>query len=88
MRRLKSPHKYLVARFLLDSVNTGLLEVKWKNVIVLDLQDFFNAIGGQSDSEVSLLFQAVIFAGTAFVDLQFLLDAGFENRLAARAYFF
>ena len=56
---------------------------------VLNLQDFLSAIEGQSGSGVSLiLFQAVMFAGTAFVDGQALLDAGFEDRAAARAYFF
>ena len=56
---------------------------------VLDLQDFIFAIEGQPRTEVSLiLFQAVMFAGTAFVDAQSLVNAGFEDRVAARAYFF
>ena len=56
---------------------------------VLDLQDFVDAVEGRSRSAVSLiLFQAVMFAGTAYVDLHLLLDAGFENRIAARAHAF
>lgn len=56
---------------------------------VVDFQDVCDAVEGQPGCQISLLlFQAIMFAGTAFVDLQLLLDAGFENRLAARAYFF
>jgi hypothetical protein len=56
---------------------------------VVDLQDLVKAVEGHPGCDVSLiLFQAVMFAGTAFVDLQLLVDAGFESRLAARAYFF
>jgi hypothetical protein len=56
---------------------------------VVDLQDICDAIGVRTGCKISLLlFQAIMFSGTAFVDLQALIDAGFENRLAARAYFF
>ena len=56
---------------------------------VVDFQDVCDAVEGRPGCQISLLlFQAIMFAGTAFVDLQHLLDAGFENRLAARAYFF
>lgn len=56
---------------------------------VINLQDFLDALDGRPGCEVSLiLFQAIMFSGTAFVDKQFLLEAGFEDRLAARAFFF
>ncbi len=56
---------------------------------VVDLQDVIDAIEGRPGCDVSLiLFQAIMFSGTAFVDLQLLLDAGFESRLSARAYFY
>jgi hypothetical protein len=56
---------------------------------VVDFQDICDSIEGRSSCKISLLlFQAIMFSGTAFVDLQALIDAGFENRLAARAYFF
>lgn len=35
-----------------------------------------------------LLFQAIMFAGTAFVDMDFLRAAGFSNRKVARKAFF
>lgn len=55
---------------------------------VLDLQDFLDGVDGKCGCKISLiLFQAVMFAGTAFVDLQYLLNEGFENRIAARAHF-
>lgn len=56
---------------------------------VVDVQEVINAIGGESGAQVSLiLFQAIMFAGSTFVDFQILLDAGFENRMTARAHFF
>lgn len=56
---------------------------------IVNLQEVISAIEETPGYNVSLiLFQAIMFAGTAFVDLQLILDAGFENRLAARAYFF
>jgi hypothetical protein len=35
-----------------------------------------------------LLFQAIMFAGTAFVDMEYLRAAGYSNRKAARKAFF
>lgn len=35
-----------------------------------------------------LLFQAIMFAGTAFVDMEYLRNAGYSNRKAARKAFF
>jgi hypothetical protein len=56
---------------------------------VVNFQDVCDSIEGKSSCKISLLlFQAIMFSGTAFVDLQALIDAGFENRLGARAYFF
>lgn len=43
---------------------------------------------GKSGQISSLLFQAVMFAGTAFVDMEFLRSAGYSNRKAARKAFF
>lgn len=56
---------------------------------VVDVQDFISAIEGESGTQVSLLlFQAVMFAGSTFVDSQILLDAGFKDRTTARAHYF
>lgn len=35
-----------------------------------------------------LLFQAIMFAGTAFVDMEYLRNGGYSNRKAARKAFF
>lgn len=35
-----------------------------------------------------LLFQAIMFAGTAFIDMDYLRTAGYSNRKAARKAFF
>jgi hypothetical protein len=57
---------------------------------LLDLEDFLQTIV-QNDGirRMSLLlFQAVMFAGTAFVDLKHLQAAGYSSRKAARKAFF
>ena len=43
---------------------------------------------GQSGRMSLLLFQAIMFAGTAFVDMEYLKGAGYTNRKAARKAFF
>lgn len=58
---------------------------------VLDLQTFLETID-QTDIEQEglslLVFQAVMFAGTAYVDITHLLSAGFVSRRDARRVFF
>lgn len=57
---------------------------------LLDLEDFLQTIY-QNDgiNRLSLLlFQAVMFAGTAFIDLQHLQAAGYTSRKVARKAFF
>ncbi|KIW42594.1 uncharacterized protein PV06_06126 [Exophiala oligosperma] len=57
---------------------------------VVDLEELLGAIDGTNNSpKISLtLFQAVMFAGSAFVDLEQLQNAGYENRRAARAAYY
>lgn len=58
---------------------------------LLDLHDFLSVIDKSdgSNGKVSLiLFQAVMFAGSAFVDMQFLHTAGYATRKEARKDFF
>lgn len=57
---------------------------------VLNLQEFLRSVAENNpDGNVSiLLFQAIMFVGTAFVDLKHLQDAGFSNRKSARNAFF
>ena len=43
---------------------------------------------GQSGRISLLLFQAIMFAGTAFVDVKYLRSAGYSSRKAARRAFF
>lgn len=43
---------------------------------------------GESGKISLLLFQAIMFAGTAFVDMEYLRAAGYSNRKAARKAFF
>jgi hypothetical protein len=58
---------------------------------LLDLHDFLNVIDKSdgSNGKVSLiLFQAVMFAGSAFIDMQHLRSAGYATRKEARKDFF
>jgi hypothetical protein len=66
--------------------------VKWvySSLPVLDLHSFLEAVAtNDADANISLLlFQAVMFAGTAFVDVRHLKAAGFKTRREARKAFF
>lgn len=57
---------------------------------VLNLQEFLRCVAENDPAgNVSiLLFQAVMFIGTAFVDLKHLQDAGYSTRKSARNAFF
>ncbi|KAJ5698155.1 hypothetical protein N7462_000160 [Penicillium macrosclerotiorum] len=57
---------------------------------VLNLQDFLRCVAeNDPEGNVSvLLFQAVMFVGTAFIDLKHLQDAGYSTRKSARNAFF
>ncbi|KIX93833.1 uncharacterized protein Z520_10458 [Fonsecaea multimorphosa CBS 102226] len=57
---------------------------------IVDLEDFLGALGGKYGSpKISLVvFQAILFSGTAFVELPLLQEAGYESRRAARADFY
>jgi hypothetical protein len=57
---------------------------------VLDLEYFLDSVQGEhDDKKISLvLFQAVMFAGTGFVDIEYLRAEGFESRKEARRSFF
>lgn len=57
---------------------------------LLELDDFIRTVlRNDSSQRLSLLlFQAVMFAGTAFVDVKHFHAAGYESRKAARKTFF
>ncbi|OQE35235.1 hypothetical protein PENCOP_c014G03122 [Penicillium coprophilum] len=57
---------------------------------VLNLQEFLRCVAeNDPEGNVSiLLFQAVMFVGTAFIDLKHLQDAGYPTRKSARNAFF
>ena len=56
---------------------------------VIDIHEFLQAICECGSQSVSLLlFQTVMFAGSAFVDIAYLRSAGYSSRLAARKEFY
>ncbi|EED21803.1 C6 transcription factor, putative [Talaromyces stipitatus ATCC 10500] len=66
--------------------------VQWvySSLPVLDLHSFLASVAqNKPDANISLLlFQAIMFAGTAFVDIRHLQAAGFKTRREARKAFF
>lgn len=60
------------------------------NLPLLNLQDFLAAVNKNdvSDSLSLLLFQAVMFAGTGFIDMRYLVAQGYDTRKAARRAYF
>jgi hypothetical protein len=58
---------------------------------LLELHDFLNKVNNTDGlaGQVSLfVYQAVLFAGTAFVETKYLREAGYPSRRAARKTFF
>jgi hypothetical protein len=58
---------------------------------LVELHQFLGIVDqgdGQNGRVSLLLFQAVMFAGTAFVDMESLLRAGYATRKAARKAYF
>ncbi|PYI32830.1 hypothetical protein BP00DRAFT_393806 [Aspergillus indologenus CBS 114.80] len=66
--------------------------IKWVHSFmpVLNLQEFLRCVAeNDPNGNVSLLlFQAVMFVATAFVDIKHLQDAGYATRKSARSVFF
>lgn len=56
---------------------------------IINLEDFIESISEGGETQVSLLlFQGVLFAGSAYVPFDVLRDAGFETRQDARKAFY
>jgi hypothetical protein len=58
---------------------------------LIELHDFLAIVDrgtGEGGRISLLLFQAVMFAGTAFIDMEFLTRAGYATRKAARKAFY
>lgn len=66
--------------------------IKWVHSFmpVLNLQEFLRCVvENDPNGNISLLlFQAVMFVATAFVDLKYLQDAGYSTRKSARSAFY
>lgn len=58
---------------------------------LMDLQNFLNIVycrHGRNGQTSLLLFQSVMFAATAFVDVKYLREAGYKTRKEARKEFY
>jgi hypothetical protein len=74
---------------LRDGLLLAFVSYVYPSLPVVDLQQVFDAIEQKPGAEISLvLFQALMFSGTFFVELKLLHDAGFGTRLEAQSYFF
>ncbi|RMD41069.1 hypothetical protein DV735_g4014, partial [Chaetothyriales sp. CBS 134920] len=89
---------YLSSRGALQIPDTGLRNELLRCYVqyvhpylpLLDLHDFILAVDrNDGRNPISmLLFQAVMFAGTGFIDMGYLIAEGFDTRKAARRAFF
>ncbi|KAH8809377.1 fungal-specific transcription factor domain-containing protein [Xylogone sp. PMI_703] len=76
---------------LRNALLQGFIEYVYPYMPILDLKDLGNIIcqGDGKNGEISLLlFQAVMFAGSAFVDMKYFSNAGYITRRAARKALF
>lgn len=76
---------------LRDSLLQAFIEYVYPSLPVVDLEELLIILQDKhgGNGQVSLLvFQAIMFAGSAFVDLNCLRAAGFENRKTARRILF
>lgn len=91
--------KFLWAKGALSLPDTGLrdelircyIEFIHPELPLIELHEFLQTIdkGGGEEGGISLvLFQAVMFSGTAFVDASFLLEAGYSTRREIRTAFY
>ena len=75
---------------LRDALLRSYLEYVQTYMPLLELHDFLNTVdaNGVKGTVSLLLLQAIMFAGSAFVDIKLLRAFGFESRKAARRDFF
>jgi hypothetical protein len=69
----------------------AFVEYVYPYMPLIELHEFLRIVdrGDGESGKISLvLFQAVMFAGTAFVDMKHLTDAGYPTRKAARKAFY
>jgi hypothetical protein len=90
---------YLFAKGALSMPDTLIRNVLLRSYIeyvhpympLIELHDVLQIINdpnGESGKISLLLFHAIMFAGTAFVDMEYLKIAGYSNRKSARKAFF
>ncbi|KAI5465060.1 fungal-specific transcription factor domain-containing protein [Mariannaea sp. PMI_226] len=74
------------------SLQAALIEAYFHNVHpllpVLEVDQFLRSFDARSGQLSLLLFQSVLFAASAFIDMSLLADAGFQSRTEARLAFF
>ncbi|KAK5685721.1 hypothetical protein LTR17_026984 [Elasticomyces elasticus] len=75
---------------LLSELLTSYVQFVHPYMPIVDLEDVMGAVySGDDTKEISLmLFQAIMFAGSAFVDLELLKNEGYINRRDARRKMF
>ena len=75
---------------LRDELLRSFAEYIWPYMPLVDLHEVVNTIDRNDGSQTIslLLFQAIMFAGIAMVDIQHLKNAGYDNRRDARRDFF
>lgn len=79
----------LPSRGMVDQLLMGFVCYVYPMLPIFDLGNFLSTVDGTSGSTISLvLFQAVMFAGSTFVDLAHLQHEGFQSLKDARKILF
>lgn len=76
---------------LQNALIQSYIEYVYPYMPLIDLHGFLNIVDrrdGVNGQTSLLLYQSIMFAATAFVDMKYLRDAGFTTRKAARKAFF
>jgi hypothetical protein len=71
---------------LYNAILARYIEYVYPQLPVVDLHDILNAVatGGRHGKISLLLFQSILLAGSAYVDSQYVFEAGYRSRLALR----
>lgn len=71
---------------LRNAIISRYVEIVYPQLPVIDLHEVLNAVAtnGKTGKISLLLFQAILLAGSAFVDIEYVFEFGYRSRLALR----
>ena len=71
---------------LRNAIISHYVEFVYPQLPVVDIHEVLNAIAtnGKQGKISFLLFQSILLAGSAFVDIEYVFESGYRSRLALR----